>query len=56
RTFQDTITVIRRLGYRYLWINSLCILQDNHVDWVTESAQMQDYYKNTISTIAADAA
>ena len=39
-----------------MWIHSLCILQDNHADWVTESALMQDYHKNTISTMAADAA
>jgi hypothetical protein len=56
RTFQDAITVTRKLGYQFLWIDSLCILQDNHSDWVAESALMTQYYKNAVLTIAADVA
>src|SRR5436305_14453620 len=33
KTFQDAIVVTRRLGYQYLWIDSLCIVQDSHRDW-----------------------
>lgn len=29
KTYQDTVTVARRLGVRYLWIDSLCIIQDD---------------------------
>lgn len=56
RTFQDAVTVTRRLGFRYLWIDSLCIIQDDHQDWAREAARMHIYYKNAILTIAADSA
>lgn len=55
-TFRDAITVTRRLGYRYLWIDSLCILQDSRADWVAESSLMQEYYKYAMVTIAVDSA
>lgn len=32
QTFKDTIAVSRRLGYRYVWIDSLCIIQDSIAD------------------------
>ena len=53
-TFRDGILVTRRLGYQYLWIDSLCILQDSKEDWARESSQMQHYYKNAILTVATD--
>jgi hypothetical protein len=31
--FRDAITVTRSLGFRYLWIDSLCIIQDTAEDW-----------------------
>jgi hypothetical protein len=54
RTFCDAIIVTRNLGFRYLWIDSLCILQDSRADWLSESTRMAEYYKNSIVTIAAD--
>ena len=56
KTFQDAITITRRLGYQYLWIDSLCIIQNSREDWATESSFMGEYYKNSILTIAADKA
>ncbi|MCJ1325068.1 hypothetical protein MMC10_001730 [Thelotrema lepadinum] len=53
-TFRDAIAVVRRLGYRYLWIDSLCIVQDSKDDWASESIRMQHYYKYSVLTIAAD--
>jgi len=38
RTFRDAINLTRRLDMRYLWIDSLCILQDDTVDWEKESS------------------
>ena len=32
-TFRDAILVTRALGIRYLWINSLCIIQGGQLDW-----------------------
>ncbi|MCJ1405492.1 hypothetical protein MMC11_008720 [Xylographa trunciseda] len=56
RTFRDTIVATRRLGYRYCWIDSLCILQDSHQDWVHEASLMHQYYKHAVLSIAADSA
>lgn len=53
RTFREAIQVTRRLGFCYLWVDSLCILQDDEKDWKTESARMQQYYTNSRLTIAA---
>ncbi|ERF68822.1 hypothetical protein EPUS_06266 [Endocarpon pusillum Z07020] len=53
QTFQDAISITRELGVQYLWIDSLCILQDDEGDWVTESAQMDQVYKNSWITISA---
>jgi len=56
QTFRDAILVTRRLGFRYLWIDSLCIIQDCTDDWRRESASMRDVYKGGICNIAATAA
>jgi hypothetical protein len=53
RVFQDAIHVCRRLRIRYLWIDSLCIIQDSQSDWEIESARMGEYYSNSIFTISA---
>ena len=51
--FQDAVRVCRRLGIRYLWIDSLCIIQDSKDDWELESSKMCDYYENSYITISA---
>jgi len=56
KTFQDAITFSRRMGIRYLWIDCLCIIQDDEEDWRKESALMADIYQNAVVTIAASAA
>lgn len=53
KTFQDTITVTRTLGFQYLWIDSLCIVQDDTEDWEREAAKMADIYESAELTIAA---
>lgn len=53
-TFRDAILITRRLGHHYLWIDSLCIIQDSSEDWAHESSRMQHYYKMAILTIATD--
>ena len=53
KTFQDALLVTRRLGFRYLWIDSLCIIQDSREDWIKESGTMQNVYANCVLTIAA---
>ncbi|CZR68293.1 uncharacterized protein PAC_18192 [Phialocephala subalpina] len=54
-TFQDAIKLTRFLGLKYLWIDSLCILQDSVADWAAEAATMPRVYQNAYVTIAAAA-
>ncbi|PMD66958.1 HET-domain-containing protein [Hyaloscypha bicolor E] len=56
RTMQDAITVTRKFGIRYLWIDSLCIVQDSIEDWSHEAAQMASTYENSFFTIGATSA
>jgi len=53
RTFQDAADISRRLGIHYIWIDSLCIIQDSEEDWAEESVKMADIYANAFLTIAA---
>jgi len=53
RTFQDAIALVREFGLRYLWIDSLCILQDDEKDWEREAAKMSTVYLNAFVTIGA---
>lgn len=55
-TFQDAFEVARYLGYRYLWIDCLCIVQDDEDDWARESAMMCTIYGNSNLNIAASSA
>ena len=57
KTFQDAIVTTRRLGFRYLWIDSLCIIQRNVVDWQRELTKMESVYTNsTLNICASDSA
>lgn len=56
QTFQDAIDLTRFLSIRYLWIDSLCIIQDDRDDWAKESAAMASVYGNSYLTISATAA
>ncbi|KAF2647367.1 HET-domain-containing protein, partial [Lophiostoma macrostomum CBS 122681] len=53
RLFQDAVTCTRKIGFRYLWIDSLCIIQDDPTDWMEQSACMVDIYRNGALTLAA---
>ena len=53
RTFQDAISITRELGVRYLWIDSMCIVQDDEEDWRNEAARMQTIYALSYLNIAA---
>jgi hypothetical protein len=54
--FQDPIIITRKLGCQYLWIDSLCIIQDSREDWRKESANMSQIYKPCFLTISAEEA
>ncbi|CAG8956224.1 hypothetical protein HYFRA_00003604, partial [Hymenoscyphus fraxineus] len=54
KTFQDAVTITRKLGIPYLWIDSLCIIQDDPGDWEIQSSKMLSIYSRACLTIAAD--
>ena len=56
KTLRDAMTVTCRLLFRYMWIDSLCIIQDDPSDWATEAAHMGDIYMNSTFTITGHAA
>ncbi|KAL5376391.1 hypothetical protein DPSP01_010501 [Paraphaeosphaeria sporulosa] len=53
KTFADAVRATQQLGIRYLWIDSLCIVQDSASDWETEAAKMGSYYTSALVTISA---
>lgn len=53
KTFLDAIQIARYLGFTYLWIDSLCIIQDSTEDWARESGLMTNVYGGSSLTIAA---
>jgi hypothetical protein len=53
RTFQDAIHIARALDIRYLWIDSLCIVQDDDQDWAKHVESMAAIYANSYVTLAA---
>lgn len=54
KTIRDAVDITRRLGISYLWIDRLCIVQDDEEDWVRESSRMCDIYASSTLTISAD--
>lgn len=51
--FQDAIFATRILGFRYLWIDSLCIIQGSDKDWQDEAPTMNKVYRNALLTLSA---
>jgi hypothetical protein len=52
-TFREAVQFVRLLGIRYLWIDSLCIIQDDEQDWEKESMLMCSIYQGSTLTISA---
>lgn len=53
KTFQDAIMLVHSIGMRYIWIDSLCIIQDDEADWSSEAKRMANIYSNASIVIAA---
>lgn len=53
KTMRDAIAVTRELGLRFLWIDSLCIIQNSQEDWRTQSAMMGSIYQHSHINLAA---
>ncbi|KAF4336919.1 hypothetical protein FBEOM_9218 [Fusarium beomiforme] len=63
KTVQDAVMFTRKLGFAYLWVDALCILQSegpddkrHRDDWSYEAARFGQYYENATVTIAASGA
>lgn len=53
KTIQDAVRVTQQLNIPYLWVDSLCIIQDDETDKLKEVAHMANIYKNAYITISA---
>ncbi|GJC96273.1 TOL-like protein [Colletotrichum higginsianum] len=53
QTLLDAMLVTRRLGFRHLWVDALCIIQDSDADRAREIGRMARVYSNATVTIAA---
>ena len=56
KTFQDAVRVTWALNIRYLWIDSICIIQDDGEDWEAESGRMEDVFSLAYCILAASSA
>ncbi|KAF2114725.1 heterokaryon incompatibility protein-domain-containing protein, partial [Lophiotrema nucula] len=52
-TTADAIEICQKLSIPYLWIDALCIIQDDEDDWQREAGRMCDIYSSSYITIAA---
>ncbi|KAL1387418.1 heterokaryon incompatibility protein-domain-containing protein [Phyllosticta capitalensis] len=50
---RDALTVTERLGIEYIWVDALCIIQDDAKDKDRELGNMSQYYRSSFLTIAA---
>jgi hypothetical protein len=50
---RDAVIVARRLSIPYLWVDSLCIIQDDTMDWENEASLMGLVYSNAYITICS---
>lgn len=53
KTHREVISLVRALGFRYLWIDALCIIQADAADWERESKTMARVYGNAALTVIA---
>jgi hypothetical protein len=56
KTFVDALEITTKLGLEYIWIDSLCIIQDDEKDWQLEAGRMSSVYGGSYINIAASSA
>jgi hypothetical protein len=52
-TFREAITLCQALNIPFIWIDSLCIVQDSREDWIVEAPRMHQVYGNSTLNISA---
>ncbi|THV45856.1 hypothetical protein BGAL_0443g00030 [Botrytis galanthina] len=55
KTFRDAVVITYHLNINYIWIDSLCIIQDSEEDWNLEASRMAQIYSSSFLNIAATA-
>jgi hypothetical protein len=55
-TFQHAMMIAKYLGLHYIWLDSLCIIQDSAEDWQKEATSMDSIYGRSVINIAASGA
>ncbi|KAI8188027.1 hypothetical protein K4K51_007637 [Colletotrichum sp. SAR 10_75] len=53
KAIQDAIDLVRRLGFKYMWIDRLCIVQNSSRSWKLNAFNMDLIYGNAALTICA---
>ncbi|KAI3400442.1 hypothetical protein diail_3063 [Diaporthe ilicicola] len=53
QTIREAGEVTREIGIRYLWVDSVCIVQDSFEDWESEAVRMSDVYRSSYCTTMA---
>ncbi|KAF1365058.1 hypothetical protein EJ07DRAFT_82471, partial [Lizonia empirigonia] len=53
QTLKDGIKVAKAFRFRYLWVDALCIIQDDDQDWAEQAAAMTDIYHGCSLNISA---
>ncbi|KAF1831316.1 HET-domain-containing protein [Decorospora gaudefroyi] len=56
RAYQESVFLTRALGFRWLWIDSLCLVQDDVQEKLEDSLKMDEIFGNAFLTIAATSA
>ncbi|ORY60792.1 uncharacterized protein BCR38DRAFT_411908 [Pseudomassariella vexata] len=56
RTFRDAVDATRELNVPYLWIDSICVVQDDAKDWEVELGKMENVFSSAYCTLAASSA
>lgn len=55
-TFQNAVKITRELGFKYLWIDSICIIQGDDGDFNEEAKKMEDVFSSAWCILAASSA
>lgn len=53
KTFRGAVDICIKLNMEFLWIDSICIIQDDTHDWRVEASRMGSYYLEAFVAIAA---
>jgi hypothetical protein len=53
RVLKDALSIAKLAGIDYLWVDRLCIMQDNEKDWLSVASNMVAIYSNSLATLVA---